>query len=298
MFNSFLTDATFCFKRASVTLGGHMELPELYDATVYYAFGIEKLCKAIVHDVNPVFLLENQKFENAAAILYADRLLPISPPKAKTDKDLNRNLLPFKASMLMAARFCQAVEDHIGLFTELADLRGIVAHRSVDEMDIPTASRFLVRTFQPTIEILAKALDFDAADCFVAGQRKTLAEASEAILGHERFAEKIKARVQIHHDLWEQRKVDLGALDEAQVETIDALQRRYPGLYQTATDCPVCGQQAVLYYKFIDRVIEDAIATVGQYALRLQCHFCEMYVQGYGEVDYFKLNEKLRKGND
>ena len=44
-----------------------------YDAAIYFGFGAEKLCKAIIHDVNPVFLLESNGFDNAVFAIYGHR---------------------------------------------------------------------------------------------------------------------------------------------------------------------------------------------------------------------------------
>ena len=67
------------------------------------------------------------------------------------------------------------------------------------------------------------------------------------------------------------------------------------GLYATPTECPACRQQAALFYRFVDKIVDDAIATVGQYAVGLVCFFCDLRIQGYGAVDHFKLNERLQQ---
>jgi hypothetical protein len=61
--NPFLEDAHYCLRRASRALCASKDRNSFYDAAIYYAFGMEKLLKAIVHKVNPVFLLESLKFE-------------------------------------------------------------------------------------------------------------------------------------------------------------------------------------------------------------------------------------------
>ena len=68
MQNDFLDDAIYCLRRASRALRSSMDRDNFYDAITYFAFGMEKLFKAIVHDVNPVFLLEGAGFENAVGL--------------------------------------------------------------------------------------------------------------------------------------------------------------------------------------------------------------------------------------
>ena len=45
---------------------------------------------------------------------------------AKAHQDVNRNLIPFRASLLRG-EFYKAVEDRISHFMELADIRGALA---------------------------------------------------------------------------------------------------------------------------------------------------------------------------
>ena len=72
MENPFLEDAIYCLRRASRALSVGMDRDSFYDAALYYAFGMEKLFKAIVYSVNPVFLLESNGFENAVYALYGE----------------------------------------------------------------------------------------------------------------------------------------------------------------------------------------------------------------------------------
>lgn len=296
MTNAFLDDAVYCLRRASRALSDDMGRDQLYDATIYYAFGIEKVCKAIVHDVNPVFLLENPKFENAAAVFYPDRLLPPVLKKFETEKGYDRQLHAFKASMLMAAKFCKVVEDHIGAFTQLADYRGIVAHRSIGEMDTAAAARFLVKTFYPTVVVLAEALEFEETDCFdTPKKQEELRKASDAILAKEDFADEMRALLARHKAMWDARKTDPEEVEKRKATTRAVLAHRMQGLYSTEMTCPACGQPCVLFYRFVDKIEDDAIATVGGYAVGLACFFCDLKIQGYGAIDHFKLNEQLQK---
>ena len=143
--NPFVEDALYCLRRASRAMGSDKCRDAFYDAAIYYAFGMEKLLKAIIHDVNPVFLLESAGFENAVCAVYEKRMT--EKTKKKVDKDVNRSLIPFQASMIRAAKFSQAVEDNFGRLTKLADIRGALAHRSWSGLDVHRDYDFLLMTF-------------------------------------------------------------------------------------------------------------------------------------------------------
>jgi hypothetical protein len=240
--NPFLEDAIYCLRRASKALRVGMDRDSFYDAAIYYAFGMEKLFKAIVHDVNPVFLLEGSGFENAVCALYADRLLDQSRKKA--DKDVNRGLIPFQASMLRAAKFSKAVDDNIGKFTKLADIRGALAHRSWTEVDLPEASYFLLLTFAPMVDVFAQEMEFDPDTCFDSDeQQERLMNISKTLAAQENYPEYIKGVLAKHRAIWEARKHKAGEKDKAGAMTSSFLQHlQSGGPYAQATDCPCCGQ--------------------------------------------------------
>jgi len=264
-----------------------------YDAAIYYAFGVEKLCKAIVHDVNPLFLLETHSFENAVCAIYGHRL--VERARKKVDKDVNRSLIPFQASMLRAAKFSQAVEDNIGRFTELANIRGALAHRSWTEVDMERSCEFLLRTFAPTVELFAREIEFGVEECFETEERhKWLIRISNRFLAEENYGEFVKDILARHLAIWESRKDDAAALQKAASDTEACLKKiKKSGPYPKSGVCPCCKQPAILLYQFIDRYSRDEVATVGSYAVGLACCHCDIYLSGYRAVDHFKLNDQV-----
>ena len=107
--NPFIEDGIYCLRRASRALQEKMNRDLFYDAAIYYAFGVEKLCKAIIHEVNPVFLLEKDGFENAVMAFYEHRL--VERPPLKLVKPARPNLVAFGPTLTRAASFSQAVKE-------------------------------------------------------------------------------------------------------------------------------------------------------------------------------------------
>jgi hypothetical protein len=270
---------------------------DLYDGIVYFSFGIEKLCKAVVHDVSPVLLLEAQSPDNAIGVLFRDRLLPAARHLVDKRKP-NPNLIPFQASMLLAAKFCQAVEDNVGAFTLLADYRGAVAHRSIEDMDAEEAAMFLRRVFFPTVEKLAEELEFESDECYDSQEEKGQLQAWSVRLAEDA---NVPARVQellaAHRKIWDSRKDDPGMVEVARHYTKSTLENFRPGgPYSHGAPCPACGQQAIILYKFAGKhdYEEDSYVTTGMYAVGLCCRFCDLYTEDYAEIDYLKLNDLLQ----
>ena len=118
--NAYFSDAQHWLRRASNALllcehGGTDE--NLHDAIIFFAFGVEKLFKGILWDVNPLFIMENPGFENACGVLYRSQLRSKSKEKAdKEDKQkaVNHSVLPFQGSMMRAKEFSETVASHMG----------------------------------------------------------------------------------------------------------------------------------------------------------------------------------------
>ena len=265
----------------------------IYDAAIYYAFGVEKLCKAILHQVNPVFLLSSNGFENAASAIYGDQL--ILQARRKLEKDVNRSLIPFQASLLRAAKFSDGVENNIGRFTELANIRGALAHRSWTEIDMERSCEFLLKTFAPTVEMFASEIEFEVDECFETEEhRNFLKQLSELLLAQENYPEFIKDILAKQLGIWEARKLDAAALQKAAIATEKRLNLIKPeGPFPDTGVCPCCEQPVVLLYRFIDRYFGDEVGTIGAYAVGLICYYCDIKLTGYRAVDYFKLNDQV-----
>lgn len=294
--NKYLDDALYNLRRASRALSDDMGKDELCDAIVYFAFGIEKVCKAVVHDVNPVLLLEARSPENVVAVLYADRLRPGARALEGKEK-ANQSLIPFQPSMLLAARFCSTVQNNIGTFTQLAEYRGVVAHRSVSDLDSREAAEFLLRNFHPTVTHLSEDLNFETTDCFESPEKEIHLQVASAHLAEgDNAATRVQALLAAHRRIWNARKCDVAA-----VERIDIDSRLIQGNivaggpYPALAPCPACGQDAILLYKFAGGVDseEGCSYTTGRYVVAICCKFCDLCTENLKDIDYLKLNELL-----
>lgn len=182
--NEFVHDGIYCLGRAATALSERMDRDAFYDAAIYYVFGVEKLCRAIVHDVNPVFLLENAGFDNAICAIHQDRLTERA--RKKVDSDVKRSFIPFQPTMIRAAKFSEAVEANMGSFTELANIRGALAHRSISELNFERSSEFLLRMFVPTVELFAEAIVFEVMECFETEAQYAALKKSAIIYWHRK----------------------------------------------------------------------------------------------------------------
>jgi hypothetical protein len=300
--NEYLENALHHLRRASALLADNMTEDDVHDAVIQFGFGIEKLCKSILFGVNPVYLLESPGFDNSINVFYSDKMIP--SVRAKSEKEsgkkdgMNRNVIPLQASMLRAAKFSQGIEDNIGVFTKLADMRGTVAHRVLSQLNTADAQRFLLRLFHPIVTRLAAELGFSADQCFHNNAKaELLATMSQKLTKEENLKEKMEALLSKHYEEWLARKGDLAFVDKAKRETSAALANGRRSDPQARDQCcPACQNEAIMFVE-ADWDVEGASGEgyiTGVYVAGLECKFCGLEVYDFEETDYLKLNEYLR----
>ncbi len=139
--NDYFTDARYWLRRAAASLASSERDDDddlLHDAVLFFAFGVEKVFKGILWNVNPLFTLEKPDFGNACGVLYQDKMLQKQREKAEkedTKNQFDKSVLAFGEAMKRAKVFSAVVSTHMGVLTHLADLRGILAHRLAKDMN-------------------------------------------------------------------------------------------------------------------------------------------------------------------
>ncbi len=278
-----------------------MSNPTIQDATMQFAFGAERIFKGILFDINPIFLLESESFDNAVTVLYRDRLIPKHREKADKEaekhKGANTRLLPFQGAMLRAARFSRTTEDHIGTLTKLSDYRGVIAHRTLDHLPHAELQRFVLRVFQPLISAYALELDLSLDEC-TANKNNALRRMSVEILQIENFEPLFQQLLADHQKQWDKRKGDAAFIERTLRRTrselvndpnVDSMVEEFP--------CPACGNPSILFID-ADWDVEGSRGTAfitGVYVSGLECRFCDLELNDYEQFDYLKLNEWLAR---
>jgi hypothetical protein len=299
--NEFLEDAAYNFRRASGLIKPKMKREEIEDAVVLFAFGVERVFKGIAHDINPMFVYENDSFDNMLSVLYRECL--VEPHKGKVEKDAakspgpNHNLLPFKASMLRAARFSKTVEDNIGAFTKLSDYRGVVAHRPLSKLDYQAAQRFLQRLFFSIVSAFSGEVTLPLRDCLALAE-VDLEALGKKIVAEDQFIEKLEQLLEDHREQWETLKDDKSHVQKAKRDTANAFTKRdyrWHDVVREEYTCPACENPGIISVE-ADWDCEgsrgDAWIT-GIYVSGFECLYCGLQLDDYEQFDYLKMNEYL-----
>lgn len=294
--NDYFDDARYWLRRASLSLASSVRDDDdelLHDSVLFFAFGVEKVFKGILWNVNPLFTIEKPGFANACGVLYQDKMVQKQREKAEKDDKKNqfdRNVLAFGESMKRAMVFSSVVSTHIGVLTHLADLRGMLAHRLTKDMNKDEARSYLHRTFLPLVTALSKETGMQLPDWQIA-DKEVLEEANAREQHYFDFDNSMKRLIEKHLAVFVERKKDPGQLAKADRETQNALlinrsspQQAYPAI------CPVCDSQALLVVTLNDQYAEREIDPEG-YPTGFECRYCDFQIHDYEEMDYFAIQQ-------
>lgn len=298
--NEFFNDATYNFNRCAKLLKEGMAKGEIEDALMQFAFGVERVFKGIVFDVNPLFVMENGSFENALGVLYRDKL--IEPHRSNTEKTanskegFNTQYLAFKGSMLRAAKFSKAVEDSIGAFLKLSDMRGVVAHRPMSRLNHAAANRFLLKLFMPTVSNFAAEERIVLANC-IKDARPDLAEITKRVIDTDKLRERMDALFEGHRAEWEKISDKPDLVARIKRETDEIYRYRNSERHADEYQCPACDNMGIVYIE-ADWDVEGSGGVpfmTGVYVSGFECKFCGLELTDPEEFDYLRLNEWLAR---
>lgn len=292
--NEFYKDAAYFSSRCVPLLDPKMPMDNTIDSVLHFAFCAERLFKGVLWDIDQRLVLENSKDENCFAVLHRDKLIPTV--EANLGDKVNRNTITFKEAMLKAKNFSQVTHDHLGVLTKLSDYRGILAHRFLSYLDPAEARRFTLKHFYPIVSGFITEHKLTETD-FLPDRAAELKKFADDIAKEDRFSEKMEALLEQHLQEWEKRKDDAEFVDKARRLTEITLDDEQQGdHFHHVTTCPACEEDAAVRFE-VDWDVEgsggDAWIT-GVYAAGMYCEFCDLELNDYEQIDYFKLNEMLK----
>lgn len=299
--NNFTADGVRFLNRASGFIDALREWHDLADAVVYYSFGIERLAKGVLYDINPLFVLEKPDFEVAVQLLYLDRLVTKrrkgAEAEAKKRKNSDIHVHAFAAAITNAAQFSQTLLDHMGALHQLNEYRGIVAHRTCHDLPSEEVRRFMEKTFCPVVTAFAAEHKLEVAGFFAsAGIQNKLCYLSSEIKREEDTEKSITELKSKHKAAWDQKKRNPESAERAAFKTNEELRANVAEAGTRWTTCPACGNAAVLYLALDWEPGDGGAEISGVYVDRLHCFYCDLSLRGYEQIDHLELNRLLYEG--
>jgi hypothetical protein len=293
MDNFYKVDGLRNLRRATELMRGDLSVDDVcMDVLVYFAAGCERIAKSILWNVNPAMTLEDERAENAIAVLYANDIIPSRQGKQKQPKT---NSLPYRATVLRAALFSEVIDRHIGLLNDLADMRNEVVHGNISHLDFPKVARFLHIYFYSLVLELCDELKINATD-ILGADFEDLVVTGQSLQQVKVVGEAVEERlVQRRHD-WELISQDASKVDAANTRT-NGLYRTplYDGIERFPVQCPACKKQALVT---VEEEQSGISHNAGGFWIReLKCEYCGFLVNDQLEMDYLRLYQIIGNPN-
>lgn len=296
--SEFLADAKKLIRMSSCDIKEDMKELEVIHATTFFSFGIERLLKYVLANINPVFALKNGDFKNAAPCLYKHKFVN-GDQHGETASKPDADVVSFRVAMQRALIFSLGVKENSQLLFSLANYRGILAHRPLSELDIAKANRLLARDGYKLVSDICSELSLSAHD-FFGKSHDRLRDLSHKIQSEEQFSKEMADRLEQHNELWLKRASQTEFVKQASDITKSLLGSSGHDFSYVPFTCPACGQEAVARIEpdYDYDAAEKTSYVTGVFVDSINCYYCGLKLQDYEELNYVDANSVFGDGHD
>lgn len=281
--STYYEDASSFLSKCSALVKDQMSEADILDATLFFAIGIERLLKALLSRLNPVFVYVDQSFKNTAPLLYKDHLAPSAQSNREFSKQPDPKVIAYRLALLRAKEFSPSANRHYSTLLDLSDLRDIIVHRQLSEFDFDKA-KALLAAFLPITRDFATERGISLPE-LVGDQIHGLEFLTKQYAGSTEG--RVKKKLEYYRARWDERKND--PEQSARIEQLHELYHDSEA-YDRA-ECPACGNVAKFSAELDYDYSDGQVYPVGVYPTALRCPFCGFYTDDGEEMDNLGLQE-------
>ncbi len=282
--NEYLKDSLIFLKKCTTLICNEMNNEQIIESVLHLAIGIERILKAILWDINPVYVLKKESFRNSAPILYKHKLISENLSNKEFSQNPNSDVLTFRKALLRAKEFSPITLKYFNTLFTLSNYRDTIAHRPLKEVDIERLKKLLLHDLLNVIKDYSHELDILLTE-FIGDKIQTLEFLSKDYEGD--LYEKMQKKIKFYRSEWERIKQD-----PTQAKRIEKLHE----IHNDKTsfnygECPACGNAAKFSAEIDYDYSDGQTWAVGVYPTALKCSFCGFFVTDDEEMDFLKLHK-------
>lgn len=297
MKNEYFKDAATFLQLTASNIKDESLKTKTVESVLFFAFGMERILKGILFNLNPVYVYKNQEFKNTVSILYKDHLAENYKKNKEISDSPDADVLSFKLSLLRAKSISQTTEKYTSLLFALSNYRDIIAHNALSLLDINKLKKMLVRDFYPLLKDYSVELEIPL-DKFVGPRERKLVQIS--VKNQECVEDKLKLKIDSHKAQWERVKSNSNFVSKMKFKTFQIVKSsdRNRESYYEVTPCPACDNDALLLVTIDYDYSEGHVTPSGAFVSKLKCLFCHIVIEDYDEIDFLKLDALLIPDDD
>lgn len=294
----FLVDAKKLILMSSNDIKKSMTELEIISSTTFFSLGIERLLKFILANINPIFILNNGDFKNAAPTLYRNKFINGDKHGVTLSKP-DAEVVSFKVAMQRALLFSSAVKENSQLLFTLAGYRDILAHRPLSELNLNKVNRLLAKDGYKLVNDICTEHSLYSNE-FFGRNDDFLSDLSRVMQSEERFSTEIDMRFEEHKQKWLIRKSQIEFVKQANDITNSLLNSSGQDFSYIPFKCPACNQESVARIEPNYDIDPDEKTTyvTGVFVDSIYCYYCDLKLSDYEELNYVNANSVFEDGRD
>jgi hypothetical protein len=256
-------------------------------AALALAVGIEKLLKALLHEINPTYVFKKPEFENTVAIQYPSTLVP-EAAKEFAAKKLHHDVISLRNAVQRAKAVSPSTLRHVNLIHSLADIRDLIVHGIQAEGDVERARSLAQRYMYVLVRDFAEEMGLRPTE--LAGP--DVVTCADVCSTHQEDLERsIELRLESHRLAWEQKDLTDEDVQRIRSEMNSIRSKKRGDEFTQDFECPACGNEALLHAGVDFDCADGESWVVGAYLERLECLFCGLVIELPEELDALGITE-------
>jgi hypothetical protein len=285
--NHYLTDASALFRAARLHRD-EIGSESVVASVLLYAVGIERVLKAILHAVNPVYVYQDAAFKHTVSAVYLERILPASRKSPELAEKPNHDVITFREALRRAAVFSHATQHNSSTLYKLSAARDVIAHCRLSLLD-EKDTFVLAYVLGPQL-VTAYENELGMPDGSLDGRNEQNPRERRERAAAE---EKLNNRIASHRHRWEALKEDLEHARQAQKKAGILKGQARNSTFFEDYECPACGNVAVLTGEVDYDWVDGEAMPQGTFPIRLECPFCDLTVDEAYELDQLGTGDYL-----
>lgn len=291
--NEFHKDSFILLKKVAKEIADEQLINDqkVIENVLFFAIGIEKLLKAIIYDVNPLFILETPDFKNAVPILYDT----IIKDKTEITKNPNEDVIAFHSSVMRTTTFSKTALENKNTLMKLKNARDIIVHHNFNKLDVAELKILLQRDFYPLLSAFSDEHNLGGQSNFFNNLHSKLARISSAL--QDDIEKQINLKIEASSSYWNTLK-GAHTFDRKNPEhkTVEMLYKDFAFPFE----CPSCNNYGVV---FTSPILEfdtyrNEMRQTGSDTKAFKCYFCDLEVTDYKELDFLKIKPEIAKKSE
>lgn len=255
---------------------------------LFFAIGVEKLLKALIYEINPLFILETPDFKNAVPLLYNTLI----KDKSEVSKNPNGDVIAFHSSVMRTTTFSRSALENKNTLMKLKNARDIIVHHNFNNLNISELKTLLQRDFYPLLSAFSDEHDLSGQTNFFNNLHSKLARISSAL--QDDIQKQITLKIEASSSRWNTLK-GVRTFDKRKCEhqTAEMLNKDIAFPFE----CPSCNNFGVV---FTSPVLEfdsyrNEMRQTSSETKAFKCYFCDLEVTDYKELDFLKVKPETSK---